>query len=223
MEFIRHTEWPMWFGYAAVASSIITCAMKTMIPLRVVSMTCNALFIIYGFFSGIYPTLILNLILLPLNTVRLQQMRKLIHDVEAAASYGETSIDWLKPFMSRRRFHKGDIVFRKGDLADAMYYSVSGRYRLVEIGIELPVGQVFGDLGLLAPGNRRTQTIECLEDGEVLTAGYQQVKELYFQNPQFGFYFLRLTSERLFENISRLEAEIVRKNEALAALGHKPA
>jgi hypothetical protein len=223
MEFIRHTEWPMWFGYAAVASSIITCAMKTMIPLRVVSMTCNALFIIYGFFSGIYPTLILNLILLPLNTVRLQQMRKLIHDVEAAASYGETSIDWLKPFMASRSFHKGDIVFRKGDVADAMYYSVTGRYRLSEIGIEIPAGQVFGDLGLLAPGNRRTQTIECLEDGEVLTAGYQQVKELYFQNPQFGFYFLRLTSERLFENIKRLEEELARKNEALAALGHKPA
>jgi len=165
----------------------------------------------------------LNLILLPLNTVRLHQMRKLIHDVEAAASYGETSIDWLKPFMASRSFHKGDIVFRKGDVADAMYYSVSGRYRLSEIGIEIPAGQVFGDLGLLAPGNRRTQTIECLEDGEVLTAGYQQVKELYFQNPQFGFYFLRLTSERLFENIKRLEEELARKNEALAALGHKPA
>ncbi len=97
-------------------------------------MTCNALFIVYGFFSGIYPTLILNLILLPLNTVRLQQMRKLIQDVEAAASYGETSIDWLKPFMARRRFRKGDIVFHKGDLADAMYYSVSGRYRLSRNG-----------------------------------------------------------------------------------------
>ena len=220
MEFLKHTEWPMWFGYAAVASSIVTCAMKTMIPLRVVSMTCNALFIIYGFFNGIYPTLILNLVLLPLNTVRLHEMRKLIHDVEAAASYGETSIDWLKPFMSSRSFHKGDIVFRKGDVADAMYYSVSGRYRLCEMGIEIPAGQVFGDLGLISPDNRRTQTIECVDDGEVLTAGYQQVKELYFQNPQFGFYFLRLTSERLFANISRLEEELVRKNEALAALRH---
>ena len=222
MEFFRHTEWPMWFGYAAVVSSIITCAMKTMIPLRVVSMTCNALFIVYGFFNGVYPTLILNLILLPLNTVRLHQMRKLIADVEAAASFGETSIDWLKPFMSRIKFRKGDIVFRKDDVADAMYYSVSGRYRLAEMGIEVPAGQVFGDLGLLAPDNKRTQTIECLEDGEVLKASYQQVKELYFQNPQFGFYFLRLTSERLFENISRLERELVQKNEALAALGHRP-
>jgi len=222
MEFFRHTEWPMWFGYAAVVSSIVTCAMKTMIPLRVVSMTCNALFIVYGFFNGVYPTLILNLILLPLNTVRLHQMRKLIADVEAAASYGETSIDWLKPFMSQIKFRKGDVVFRKDDVADAMYYSVSGRYRLSEMGIEIPAGQVFGDLGLLAPGNKRTQTIECLEDGEVLKASYQQVKELYFQNPQFGFYFLRLTSERLFENISRLEQELVQKNEALAALGHRP-
>lgn len=223
MEFIKHTEWPMWFGYAAVASSIVTCAMKTMIPLRVVSMTCNALFIIYGFFGGIYPTLILNSILLPLNTLRLQQMRRLIQDVEAAASYGETSIDWLKPFMSSRSFRKGDIVFHKGDVADAMYYSVTGRYRLREMGVDIPSGQVFGDLGLLAPDNRRTQTIECIEDGNVLTATYQQVKELYFQNPQFGFYFLRLTSERLFDNINRLEQELVRKNEALAMLGHKSA
>ncbi len=139
--------------------------MKTMIPLRIVSMTCNSLFIIYGFFGGIYPTLVLNLVLLPLNTLRLHQMRKLIQDVEAAASMGETSIDWLKPFMARRSFRKGDIVFRKGDTADAMYYSVTGRYRLKEMGIEIPAGQVFGDLGFLAPDNRRTQTIECTEDG----------------------------------------------------------
>jgi CRP-like cAMP-binding protein len=104
-----------------------------------------------------------------------------------------------------------------------MYYSVSGRYRLCEMGIEIPTGQVFGDLGLLAPDNRRTQTIECIEDGQVLTASYQQVKELYFQNPHFGFYFLRLTTERLFDNISRLEKELVRKNEMLAQLGQNPA
>ena len=113
-------------------------------------------------------------------------------------------------------------MFRKGDTADAMYYSVTGRYRLKEMGIEIPVGHVFGDLGFLAPDNLRTQTIECMEDGDVLTATYQQVKELYFQNPQFGFFFMRLTSERLFDNIKRLEQEIVRKNEVIAELGGKP-
>ena len=71
-----------------------------------------------------------------------------------------------------------------------------GRYRLREMGLEIPNGQVFGELGLISPSNRRTQTVECTEDGEVLTATYMKVRELYFQNPQFGFYFLRLTSER---------------------------
>jgi hypothetical protein len=49
------------------------------------------------------------------------------------------------------------------------------------------------------------------------------IKELYFQNPEFGFYFLRLTSERLFQNISRLEEELAHKNAQLAALALKPA
>jgi hypothetical protein len=37
--------------------------------------------------------------------------------------------------------------------------------------------------------------------------------EIYFQNPQFGYYFLVLTSQRLLENISRLET-IVAQNKA---------
>jgi CRP-like cAMP-binding protein len=218
MEWLKSVEWPIWFGYAAVASSIITCAMKTMIPLRVVSMVCNSCFIVYGFFGAVYPTLALNVLLLPLNALRLRQMQKLIRDVETAATRGDSSIDWLRPFMSSRKFRKGDIVLRKDDVADAMFYNVSGRYRLLESGIEIRAGQVFGELGLISPDNLRTQTVECIEDGQVLVATYQQVKELYFQNPEFGFYFLQLAAGRMFENIRNLEAELVRKNEALARL-----
>ena len=223
MDWIRSVEWPVWFGYAAVLASIVTCAMKTMIPLRIVSMICNSLFIIYGFFGAVYPTLALNCILMPLNGLRLFQMRKLIADVERAAASDQSSIDWLMPYMSGRTLKKGEMVFRKGDIAEAMYYSVSGRYRLAESGIEIPLGQVFGELGLLSPGNMRTQTVECIEDGQVLTASYQLVKELYFQNPEFGFFFLRLTSERLFQNIGRLEEELASKNAQLQALAANPA
>ena len=223
MDFLKNIEWPMWFGYAAVASSVLTCAMKTMIPLRVVSMVCNSFFIVYGLFGAVYPTLLLNLILLPLNSLRLLQMQKLIRDVEAAASYGDTLDRLAAAVHGPPLVPQGRIVFSKGDVADAMYYSVSGRYRLREMGLEIPNGQVFGELGLISPSNLRTQTVECTEDGEVLTATYLQVRELYFQNPQFGFYFLRLTSERLFQNIERLEQELVRKNEEIAALAPRPA
>jgi len=46
----------------------------------------------------------------------------------------------------------------------------------------------------------------------VLIITYEKLLEIYFQNPQFGYYFLVLTSQRLLENIARLEAIIAQNN-----------
>jgi hypothetical protein len=43
-----------------------------------------------------------------------------------------------------------------------------------------------------------------VQDGEVLTMTYYRLLEIYFQNSEFGYYFLRLTNERLLQNIGRL-------------------
>ena len=55
---------------------------------------------------------------------------------------------------------------------------MTGRYLLLELGIELKPGQVVGELGMLAPDNRRTATSECIEEGDVLSITYRQVEEL---------------------------------------------
>jgi CRP-like cAMP-binding protein len=96
-----------------------------------------------------------------------------------------------------------------------MFYIVTGRFRLVESGIELPKGALVGELGMLSPSNTRTQTLECIEDGMILSVSYRQVEQLYVQNPQFGFYFLRLASARLFENLDRLETRLAEQTAAL--------
>jgi CRP-like cAMP-binding protein len=122
------------------------------------------------------------------------------------SAQGDLSMDWLRPFMTPRKYKKGDILFNKGDLAKEMFYTVSGNFLIKEIGIELPPGRVLGELGFIDPNNKRTATVESLENGEVLAITYDRLLELYFQNPEFGYYFLRLTTERLMQNISRLEA-----------------
>ena len=150
-------------------------------------------------------------VLLPLNLLRLYQLRELIRKVRAAAT-GDLSMDWLKPFMTKRNYKKGAVLFRKGDRAMEMFYTVSGKYLVTELGVELPPGRIMGELGFLTPDNRRTQTVECLEAGEALTVTYDKVLELYYQDPEFGFYFLRLVSDRLLQNIARLEREIEAHN-----------
>ena len=110
--------------------------------------------------------------------------------------------------MTKKNFSKGDVLFHKGDVANAMYYTVTGKFLVKEFNVELPPGRVMGELGFLAPDNKRTATVECIEDGQVLFIIYDKVRELYFQDPDFGFYLLKLTSERLLQNISRLEGEV---------------
>src|SRR5881227_299199 len=65
--------------------------------------------------------------------------------------------------------------------------------------------------------NARTQTLECVEAGLVLSVSYTQVEELYVQNPAFGFYFLRLATARLFENIAKLEQRLAQRTASAAA------
>ena len=87
-----------------------------------------------------------------------------------------------------------------------------------EIGIKLPPGRIMGELGFIDPNNRRTATVESLEDSAVLTITYDRLLELYFQNPEFGYYFLRLTTERLMQNITRLEGSLADTKAQIAAV-----
>ncbi len=207
VETLGRLTWVEWLGWLVAALAIGGSAMKTIIPLRCIGIATNLLGMVFAFSAGLYSNLAVHLILLPINTTRLVQMLSLIRKVKRAAA-SDLSMEWLKPFMARRAVKAGEVLFARGDVAECMFYTLSGRFRLEELGLDIPAGQVVGEMGLLAPENRRTQTLACLETGEVLTISYDQLRQLYFQNPEFGFYFLRLTSERLFQNMTRLEAEL---------------
>ena len=202
----------------AVMTNIVGYLMKTMIPLRLVAMTTNMLFIAYTTMAMVYPTLILNCILLPMNALRFFQMKRLIRQVNEAAN-GDLSMEWLKPFTTKKHFDARSVMSCKGDAATELHFLISGRYRVVERNVELSAGSVIGELGLLEPGKSRTATVECIESGETLAISYDHVMQLYFQNPTFGFYFLQLSTARLFHTIKGLEEENAALRAANAKLG----
>lgn len=197
-------------GWLAAGLTLVSFFQKRMIPLRLAAIAANVTFILYALLSGAWHVAALHATLLPFNILRLVEMQRLTERVRIA-SQGDLDMDWLKPFMSKRHAAKGEVLFRKGDVASAMFYTVTGNYRLTEIERDVPPGEVVGEIGLIAPDNKRTLTFECIEDGELLTITYSQVKQLYYQNPQFGFYFLQLISARLFQDIRRLEEKAARQ------------
>jgi len=195
---------------------VATLLTQTMVPLRVANMIGCAFFAGFGALAGNITTFLLYLLMVPINAFRLHQMLRLVKKARTA-SQGDTSMEWLKPFMTSRKFRKGNILMKKGDPADEMFLTVTGKFRVAEIDVALPPGSLMGELGFLSPDNRRTATIECTEDGQVLTITYEKLLEIYFQNPQFGYYFLVLTSQRLLENIARLEGIVAQSKTAQQA------
>jgi uncharacterized protein (DUF697 family) len=184
-----------------------TLLMRTMVPLRVFGIISALFFVAYGALAGAMSTFFMYLLLLPINSWRLFQMRGLVKKARVAAQ-GDLSMDWLKPFMNRRIYRRGDVLFRKGQAANEMFLTVTGKFLVREIGVELPPGRLMGELGFVTPNNKRTQTVECIENGEVLSITYDRLLEIYFDNPEFGYFFLRLASDRLLQNIARLEGII---------------
>src|SRR5205823_11651457 len=112
-----------WVAALLVFSSFF---LKTMIPLRVVAITSNAGFVMYallglkyGIFGRVYPILVLHSSLLPLNVLRLREIKRLINAVNTA-SKSET-FEYLIPYMRSERLQKGEMLFSKGDAADKLY------------------------------------------------------------------------------------------------------
>jgi hypothetical protein len=198
-------HWTDLFNSVGSLFIVATASTKTMVPLRILAIVANCSLIVFYAVSHEWIPFGLQALALPLNGWRLYQMIVLIRQVRDAIR-GNTSMDWLKPFMTGRHFRKGDILFAKGEPANEMFCPVTGRYLLTELGLEVKPGQLVGELAMLAPDNRRTATLECIAEGEALSITYEQVEQLYYQNPTFGFYFLRLATARLFDNIGRMEA-----------------
>src|SRR5438552_10992508 len=156
------------FALVGAIFFVATLLTHTMVPLRVANMIGCSFFACFGALTGSITTFLLYFLMLPINAYRLRQMLVLVKKARSATQ-GDMSMEWLKPFMTERKYRKGDILMRKGDAANEMLLTVTGKFRVVEINVELPPERLMGELGFLTPDNRRTATIECIEDGRVLT------------------------------------------------------
>src|SRR6202047_514045 len=104
------------FALVGAIFFVATLLMQTMVPLRVATMIGCAFFAGFGALAGSVTTFLLYLLLLPINAYRLRQMLNLVKKARSATQ-GDTSMEWLKPFMTERKYRKGAVLFKKDDAA----------------------------------------------------------------------------------------------------------
>ena len=195
-------------GVALVGASAVV---RTMIPLRWLAVGSNVCFLVFGALHPSLATLAVAAVLLPINLYRVREITRLTRQVSAAEAAGDLSGVWLRPYMKPRRLRAGQTLFHRGDPADVLCLLAEGRLELVEIGREIPPGRIFGEIALFSPDHRRTHTARCVSACTVLTIDEATVKQLYFQNPAFGFHLIGLVAARLSEDVGRAESRLAQR------------
>src|SRR6202048_5036562 len=125
--FLANSTLANMFALVGAIFFVATLLTQTMVPLRVANMIGCAFFVGFGALAGNVSTFLLYLLLLPINAFRLRQMLNLVKKARSATQ-GDTSMEWLKPFMTERKYRKGDILFKKDETANEMFLTVTGKF-----------------------------------------------------------------------------------------------
>jgi CRP-like cAMP-binding protein len=81
---------------------------------------------------------------------------------------------------------------------------ITGEIHFAQIDHIIGPGELFGEIGLFSADHTRTQTARARTDVELLWISEGELAQICYQNPGIAFYFLRLTTNRLLANASRV-------------------
>jgi CRP/FNR family transcriptional regulator, cyclic AMP receptor protein len=134
----------------------------------------------------------------------------------------------------RRTFARGEVVFHRGDPANALHLIVAGRFA---VRITTPLGDTatlavrgagdaFGELALVAADRERSATIQALEPGETRSVTRGDFERIRREHPSLDGILVAILADRVRE-LSELLTEayylsaddrVVRRLEDLAVL-----
>jgi len=183
-------------GWVAMALTLCSTFSRTIIRLRLFAVSSNILAILASVAAGYWPNAVQNAIQLPLNILRIRELRRQVDKLKVAPVTGVHS-EWLLPHARESTLSAGQVLFNKGDPGDRLYYLVSGTILFSEISVEIGPGTLFGEIAFFTRDGCRTQTAIATSDCQLLSIDGDQLKELYFQNPEFGWYLIQLIAQRL--------------------------
>lgn len=186
-------------GYLASLLVFLTFCMKTLMPLRLMAIASNIVFILYAAFAGVMPVLLLHGALLPLNVLRAVEQYRIFRRIRNVR-HERAQIDALMPFMRPLSVKAGTVLFRKGDRSRMMYYVAQGTVRIPEISKDLPPSTLFGEMGLFAPDNLRSASAHTVTDCQLYTISEDDIARLCLREPAFGLFLTRLMVARMMEN-----------------------
>jgi|SRR6056297_98967 len=192
-------------GWLAAALKLSTFAMHSMIPLRVVAMASSVGFIVYSGVFHIWPLLVVELVLLPVNAYRLYEIIALRRLVSHMTDETEPDFSTAMAFGRKRVIEAGNVIFSKGDPVDSLYYLAEGRVEIEDQNVVVTPGKIFGEMAFFNNSAARSATVRCLEDTVVYEVDEKRFARLEYEDPKFAVAVMRTVTKRLVANAAQTQ------------------
>ncbi len=199
MEF-NALDWIEGFGWLASLLTIATYSMNSMIPLRVFAIASSVCFVVYAFILQLWPLLLMELILLPINCFRFWQIITLRGRLSRSSEESTSDFSIIKTYGQKRTIDANTCIFRRGDPVDSLFFVANGRVLIEEVGVEIRPGDIFGEIAFFTDAATRTATARTLEQAEVYEIDRKRFMRLQFEDPSFGMSVMRTITRRLAAN-----------------------
>ncbi|MCR9111825.1 MAG: cyclic nucleotide-binding domain-containing protein [Rhodobacteraceae bacterium] len=193
-------------GWLAVVLKVVTFAVNSMIPLRLLAMASSVCFIIYSAVFQIWPLLAIELILLPINAYRLYEIIALRRLVTHMTDESEPDFSAAMAYGKKRVIEAGDVVFQKGDPVDSLYYLAEGCVEIEDQHVTVAAGKIFGEMAFFNNSATRSATVRCLEDTVVYELDEKRFARLEYEDPKFAMAVMRTVTKRLVANAAQTQA-----------------
>ncbi len=135
-----------------------------------------------------------------------------LRSVPLFAGLSQKHLESILAVSQTQVFPKETLLFRQGDRGESLFLVLSGRVKavlLAEDGRELILavfgpGEIFGEMALFDPDERRTATVVTVEPVSLFTLSGKEFMAMLSNHPAIAQSLLRTLTQRLKESSSRI-------------------
>jgi CRP/FNR family cyclic AMP-dependent transcriptional regulator len=128
---------------------------------------------------------------------------ELLADVDLFGDLTPQELLHLADASTTEELRRGDVLFHEDDEPDRLYVVINGRIAIAKRSIDgresvvalMEAGDLFGEMGLFLPG--RSAEARALEPSQVLSIGFDPVREVYEKRPELLWGVVALLARRL--------------------------
>jgi len=137
---------------------------------------------------------------------------ELLKRITCFSGLDEAHLEEVLRFSERRTFSRGEVLFELGDPGEALYILLSGRVKCYINGKDgrqvtlafLGPGELVGELALFDPAERRSASVQAVEETDCVWLSRERFLEALASNPSLALSVIRTLSQRLRETSQRV-------------------